>query len=118
MIAAELARFEHTVDLVCLDSASEPFVAKYSIWVHALVTSHRAAGCHNMHAGVSELIEDERNGLIVRAGDAEALAEAPRRLVEQPELCNRWATRLGRRYKVHIPGNRMDSPCSKPLTTA
>ena len=41
------------------------------------------------NAGVSELIENGRDGLIVPAGDAQALAEAIRRLVEQPELRNR-----------------------------
>lgn len=38
------------------------------------------------HAGASELIEDGRDGLIVPPGNAAALADAIRRLVEQPEL--------------------------------
>ncbi len=38
------------------------------------------------NAGASELIEDGQDGLIVAPGDAAALAEAIRRLVEQPDL--------------------------------
>lgn len=38
------------------------------------------------HAGASELIEDGRDGLIVPPGNAAALADAIRRLAEQPEL--------------------------------
>jgi glycosyltransferase involved in cell wall biosynthesis len=38
------------------------------------------------NAGASELIEDSQDGLIVAPGDAAALADAIRRLVEQPEL--------------------------------
>lgn len=38
------------------------------------------------HAGASELIEDGHNGLIVQPGDSAGLADAIRRLVDQPEL--------------------------------
>lgn len=38
------------------------------------------------NAGSAELIEDGQDGLIVPAGDAAALTEAIRRLLEQPEL--------------------------------
>lgn len=39
------------------------------------------------HAGASEMIEAGDDGLILPAGDVDALAEAIRRLVQSPELC-------------------------------
>jgi glycosyltransferase involved in cell wall biosynthesis len=50
--------------------------------------------------GSGELIEDGRDGLIVPAGDAQALAEAIRNLVEQPELRHR----LGEAARVKVQG--------------
>lgn len=39
-IDTELTRLGHTVESVCLDSADEPFIAKYPVRVHALGPSH------------------------------------------------------------------------------
>jgi glycosyltransferase involved in cell wall biosynthesis len=50
------------------------------------------------NAGASELIEDGQDGLIVPSGDAAALAEAIRRLVEQPEL----RARLGEAARIKV----------------
>lgn len=39
--------------------------------------------------GVPELVEDGRNGLLVPPGDGQALADALRRLIEEPDLLSR-----------------------------
>jgi glycosyltransferase involved in cell wall biosynthesis len=37
------------------------------------------------HAGIGEAVEDEKTGLLVTSGDADALTAALRRLVDEPE---------------------------------
>jgi colanic acid/amylovoran biosynthesis glycosyltransferase len=49
------------------------------------------------HAGIPEVVEDGMSGLMVRERDSDAIAEALRRLVEQPEL-RATMGRNGRRF--------------------
>jgi glycosyltransferase involved in cell wall biosynthesis len=52
-----------------------------------------------------EIIRHEENGLLARAGDAEAFAAAVRRLLADPEL----AARLGRQARADVEGYSWDA---------
>jgi glycosyltransferase involved in cell wall biosynthesis len=43
-------------------------------------------------AGIPEIVRDERNGLLIPPGDANALAQAIRRLLNDPDLRNQFAS--------------------------
>lgn len=58
--------------------------------------------------GIPELVENERNGLLVRPGDAPALASAMERLATNPQLRTRLAEAGLRHARTHLDfGNRM-----------
>jgi glycosyltransferase involved in cell wall biosynthesis len=57
--------------------------------------------------GTDELIEDGSTGLLVPPGDAEALAEALRRLLGDPELRKSLATRARERVERDLTRERM-----------
>ena len=54
--------------------------------------------------GVPEIVRDDDNGLLVPAGDVEALAEAIRRLVSEPGLRDRLAARAAPSVEPLAPG--------------
>jgi glycosyltransferase involved in cell wall biosynthesis len=61
--------------------------------------------------GPAEMIEDERNGLIVPLGDVEAFAAALARMIEDDELrhrCGAAAAETGRNFKMDVIGPMWD----------
>jgi glycosyltransferase involved in cell wall biosynthesis len=56
--------------------------------------------------GVPELVRDGENGLLVPAGDAEALADAIRRLVDEPGLRERIAANAAASV-AHLDAERL-----------
>jgi glycosyltransferase involved in cell wall biosynthesis len=56
--------------------------------------------------GVEELIAHEREGLVVPPDDPEALAQAIRRLLREPEIAGRMAQTLHARVATHFTWKR------------
>jgi glycogen(starch) synthase len=56
--------------------------------------------------GVEELIENERDGLVIAPDDAPALAAAMRRMLREPQTAQRLAASLHRRVVVHFTWRR------------
>jgi glycosyltransferase involved in cell wall biosynthesis len=79
--------FFAALDVFALPSRSDSFgLVLPEAWANAVPCLAYRAG------GVSWVIRDGSDGLLVRAGDVEALAEALTRLVEQPDLTRRMGT--------------------------
>ncbi len=57
--------------------------------------------------GIPELVEHERNGLLVPVGDAEALAAAIRRLIEEPALADTLAAAARQTVESRYSFDRM-----------
>ncbi len=69
-------------------------------------------------SGIPELIEDGRSGLLAEPGDADSLARALRRLLDEPELAARLAeeapSRIAKLHDIDRTSERLAELLSEP----
>jgi glycosyltransferase involved in cell wall biosynthesis len=81
---AEVPRFLAAIDVLAVPSYDEglPRAVLEAMAMRVPVVASSVGG-------TPEVVDDGINGLLVPSGDAEALAEAMSRLVDEPDLCRR-----------------------------
>jgi len=102
----DIAAWLHAIDIFVLPSRSE---ALSNSLMEAM-----ACGCcvvASRVGGNPELVEDGKTGLLFESGDAHALAEQLRRLIQQPQLRANLATagaeKISTRFSIQTSANRM-----------
>lgn len=102
----EVATWLHAIDIFVLPSRSEA--------LSNAIMEAMACGCSVVASrvgGSPELIDDGKTGLLFESGDAGALAEQLRRLIQQPqrreELATAGAARISARFSIQTSAHRM-----------
>jgi glycosyltransferase involved in cell wall biosynthesis len=98
--SAEVERILHQTDILVLPSFAENLpMAILEGFAHGVAVVATPVGA------IPEVIDHERNGLIVPVGDVSALADSLRRLIENPELRLRLGEAARRDHAEHYDIN-------------
>jgi glycosyltransferase involved in cell wall biosynthesis len=98
--AAEVEKILHQTDILVLPSFAENLpMAILEGFAHGIAVVATPVGA------IPEVVDHERNGLIVPVGDVNELADALRRLIESPELRLRLGAAARRDHAEHYDIN-------------